>query len=58
MLSLHPAREISSLKKADKVGKENKIKNYFQKSLSEKKQCLLLHPLTERKAKKQEEPRS
>jgi hypothetical protein len=43
------------LKKTGKDRKENKIKNYFQKSLPEKKQCLLLHPLTEMEAKKQEE---
>jgi hypothetical protein len=27
---------------------ENKIRNYFTKSLPERKRCLLLHPLNER----------
>jgi hypothetical protein len=35
---LHPARENKFVEKSGKVVKENKIKNYFQKSLPEKKQ--------------------
>ena len=45
-----PQGKRSSLKKNGKRGLGNKNKNYFQKSLPEKKQWLLLHPLTEMKA--------
>jgi hypothetical protein len=35
---LHPAREKKFVEKTGKRGLENKIKNYFQKSLPDKKQ--------------------
>ena len=55
MLHLHPAKRATFLEKLDRIlrRKEKKFfKKNFTKSLPDKKELLLLHPLTERLARK------